>query len=132
MGSKTISRKPGKQRKRLYTAPWHRRHKLLTARLAPDLAEKYGVRRLPVRKGDTVLVCRGAFADSEGVVNKVDTKKLRLHIENITIEKTDGSIVPLPIAPCNVIITKLKMDKAREAMIARKVEAAKRQREKEE
>jgi len=79
-----------------------------------------------------VLVCRGAFADSEGVVGKVDMKNMRIHIENLTIEKADGSAVPLPIAPCNVIITKLKMDKAREAVIARKVEAARIQKEKEE
>ena len=120
-----VTRQPRKQRKRLYTKPWHQRHKLLTARLAPELSEKHGIRNLPVRKGDTVLVCRGAFRDSEGTVLKVDMKTIRIHIENITIDKVDGSAVPFPIPPCNVLITKLeKMDKIRQAIIDRKVAGA--------
>lgn len=116
-----VTRKPKKQRKRLYTAPWHKRHKLLTARLAPELAEKHGIRKLPVRKGDTVLVFRGAFRDSEGTVQGVDMKNVRLQIENITIDKVDGSAVSFPIPPSCVMITKLKMDKARQSIIDRKV-----------
>jgi large subunit ribosomal protein L24 len=117
-----VTRKPSKQRKRLYTKPWHQRHKLLTARLAPELAEKHGIRNLPVHKGDTVLVCRGAYRDSEGTVLKVDVKAVRIHVENITIDKVDGSAVPIPIPPSNVLITKLaKIDKTRQAIIDRKV-----------
>lgn len=116
-----VTRKPKKQRKRLYTAPWHRRHKLLHARLAPELVEKHGIRKMPVRKGDTVLVFRGAFRDSEGTVQGVDMKNVRLQIENITIDKVDGSAVPFPIPPSCVMITKLKMDKTRQAIIDRKV-----------
>jgi ribosomal protein uL24 len=114
------SRKPSKQRKRLYTAPWHQRRKLLTARLATDLAEKHGIRNLTVCKGDTVLITRGSFRDSEGVVTNVDTQNLRLHIENITMDKVDGSAVPFPIPASNVMITKLKLDKSRQTIIDRK------------
>jgi len=117
-----VSKKPKKQRKLLYSAPWHKRHKLLTARLAPELAEKHGIYKLPVRKGDTVLVFRGAFRDSEGTVTGVDMKNVRLQIENITIDKVDGSAVSFPIPPSCVMITKLKLDKARQAIIDRKVE----------
>lgn len=114
------SRKPRKQRKRLYTAPWHQRHKLLTARLSTELAEKHGIRNITVRKGDTVLITRGSFRDSEGVVQDVDTQRLRLHIENITMDKVDGSAVPFPIPASKVMITKLKLDKDRQAIIDRK------------
>jgi ribosomal protein uL24 len=114
------SRKPRKQRKRLYTAPWHQRRKLLTARLAADLAEKHGIHQLTVRKGDTVMITRGSFRDSEGVVTDVDTQNLRLHVENITMEKVDGSAVPIPIPAANVMITKLKLDKNRQTIIDRK------------
>lgn len=117
------SRKPKKQRKRRYTATWQRRHKYLTARLAPELVDKHGIRRLPVRKGDTVYVTRGAFRDSEGDVQAVDMKKCRIHIENISIEKVDGSAIPLPINPSNVMITKLKIDQTRQAIIDRKAAA---------
>lgn len=114
------SRKPRKQRKRLYTAPWHQRRKLLTARLSTELAEKHGIRNITVCKGDTVLITRGSFRDSEGLVQDVDTQNLRLHIENITIDKVDGSAVAFPIPASNVMITKLKLDKARQEIIDRK------------
>ena len=114
------SRKPRKQHKRLYLAPLHQRRKLLTARLSTELAEKHGIRNITVRKGDTVLITRGSFRDSEGLVQDVDTRGLRLQIENITIDKVDGSAVPFPIPASNVMITKLKLDKDRQAIIDRK------------
>lgn len=126
------SRKPKKQRKSRYTATWQRRHKYLTARLSPDLADKHGISRLPVRKGDTVYVTRGAFRDSEGDVQAVDMKKHRIHIENISIEKVDGSAIPLPINPSNVMITKLKIDQTRQAVIDRKAAARRTQEDQED
>jgi large subunit ribosomal protein L24 len=114
------SRKPRKQRKRLYTAPWHQRRKLLTARLSNELAEKHGIRNLIVVKGDTVLITRGSFRDSEGLVQDIDTQHQRLHIENITIDKVDGSAVPFPIPASKVMITKLKIEKGRQAIIDRR------------
>lgn len=120
---KMTSKKPKKQRKERYTAPWHRRRKYLTARLAPELVDKHGIRRIPICKGDTVLVTRGAFQDSEGDVIEVDMKNLRISIENITVEKMDGSAIPTPIRPSNVMLTKLKIDKSRQAVIDRKAAA---------
>ena len=99
--------------------------------LKPELVDKHGISRLPVRKGDTVYVTRGAFRDSEGDVQDVDMKKGRIHVENISTEKADGSAIPLPIAPSSVMITKLSIDKTRQAVIDRKV-AARLANEKEE
>lgn len=113
------SRKPKKQRKARYTAPWHRRHKYLTAKLAPELVDKHDIKRIPVRTGDTVYITKGAFRDSEGDVLEIDMKNIKLSIENITIEKTDGSAVPFLIRPENVMITKLQIDKSRQAVIDR-------------
>jgi large subunit ribosomal protein L24 len=117
------SRKPKKQRKARYTAPWHRRHKYLTAKLAPELVDKHGIKRIPVHTGDTVYITRGAFRDSEGDVLEIDMKNLKLSVENITLEKVDGSAVPFPIRPENVMITKLKIDKTRQTVIDRKAAA---------
>jgi large subunit ribosomal protein L24 len=92
---------------------------LLTARLAPELVDKHGIKRIPVVKGDTVYITRGAFRDSEGDIETVDMKNLRITIENIQIEKVDGTAVSLPIHPSNVMITKLKIDKMRQDVIDR-------------
>lgn len=126
------SQKPKKQRRERYSASWHQRHKFITAKLTSDLIEKHGIRRIPIHKGDTVYITRGAFRDSEGEVIDVDMKKLRIHIENITVEKVDGSTVPFPIRPSNVMITKLKIDKTRQAVIDRKATARRTIAEKED
>jgi len=119
------SKQPRKQRKFLYNAPLHIRNKLMTAPLSPDLRIKYGVKKLPVRKGDTVVVTRGDYKDLEGKVVKVDLKKYRIHIEGVTREKTDGSTVYYPVHPSNVMITKLDLsDKWRKKIIERKTAIA--------
>ena len=125
------SKKPKKQRKERYSAQWQRRHKFLTARLAPELVDKHGIKRIPVIKGDTVYVTRGAFRDSEGDIETVDMKNLKIHIENITIEKVDGTAISLPIHPSNVMITKLKIEKVRQDVIDR-IAAARRELEEKE
>lgn len=112
---KTVN--PRKQRKSLYIAPLHVRHKMFGARLAPELREKYGVKTLPVREGDEVLVMRGTFRGTEGKVVEVDTKKYRIHVENVTIEKADGTTVYYPLHPSKVMITKLKLDDERRKKI---------------
>ena len=103
----------GKQRKAIYTAPLHRRRKLLVAPLAPNLRTKEGVDKTTVRTGDTVLVIKGAYTDIEGKVNKVDYKKLWILVDGVTRERSDGSQVFQPVRPSNVLITKLKKDKKR-------------------
>jgi len=97
----------------------------MTAPLSPDLRIKYDVKKLPVRKGDTVVVVRGDYKDLEGKVVKVDLKKYRIHIEGVTREKTDKSTVYYPVHPSNVMITKLDLsDKWRKKILERKATAA--------
>jgi len=107
---KVTSSKPSVQRKILYNAPMHLRRKLLSARLSKELKEKYGVKNLPVRKGDTVKIMRGDYAGGEGKVSEVNTKKIRIYIENVTREKTSGSTVKVPIHPSKVMIVGLNLD----------------------
>lgn len=116
---RTVS--PRKQRKALYNAPLHVRHKMFGARLAPELREKYGVKTLPIREGDEVLIMRGVFRGTEGKVVEVDTKNYRIHVENATVEKADGTTTYYPIHPSKVMITKLKLDdEVRKKIIERK------------
>ncbi len=117
----TRSAKPSKQRKALFNAPLHKRQKLVTAPLSRELREKYGVKRLPVRSGDTVRVMRGKWAGHEGKVVKVDLKKIRLHIEGVQIKKADGTPVYYPIHPSKVMIISLNLsDPLRREIIERK------------
>ncbi len=113
MGQKDYSKKPGKVRKRMYTDPQHRQRKRLTARLVESLQDKHGKKRVPIRKGDSVLIVRGDFSDIEGKVDSVDYKASRLTIEGVDREKADGTRVLMKIPPSSVMITKLQSDKRR-------------------
>jgi len=110
MARLTASRQPRKQRKALYKAPLHLRQKLVSAPLSPELREKYGVRNVPVRKGDKVRVMRGDFRGHEGKVVKVDLRDTRIYIDGVTIKKADGTPVFRPIHPSNVMIVELNLD----------------------
>lgn len=77
------------------------------------------VRSIPIRKDDEVQIVRGSNKDKEGKVTSVYRLKYVIHIERVTREKTSGQSVPLGIHPSNVVITKLKLDKDREAILER-------------
>ena len=102
--------KPTKQRKMLYNAPAHVRHRLLAAHLSRDLSASHEVKSLPVRSGDTVRVMRGDHRGVEGKVTRVDLAKYRVYLEGLTREKVDGTTVFLAVHPSKVMITRLNLD----------------------
>jgi large subunit ribosomal protein L24 len=112
---------PRVQRKQLRTMPLHQRHRLFNAPLSSELREKYGVKRLPVRVGDTVRIMRGDFTGTEGKVVNVDLKRVRVFVEGVQIKKADGTPVYYPIHPSKVMIVKLDLsDKYRVRIIERR------------
>ena len=64
---------------------------------------------------------RGNYKGREGKVVQVYRKKWVIHIERITREKVNGATVNVGIDPSKVVITKLKIDKDRKALLERKV-----------
>jgi large subunit ribosomal protein L24 len=117
----TKVKNPRKQRKRLYNAPAHIRHKIMAAPLTIDLAKKHGVKTLPIRKGDTVRIQRGDNKGFEGKISRVDLKNYRIYLEGLTREKVDGTNIFLPVHPSKVIIKNFSLnDKKRKAIVERK------------
>ena len=76
---------------------------------------------MPIRKDDEVTVVRGSFKGREGKVVQVYRKKWVIHIERITREKVNGATVNVGVDPSKVVITKLKLDKDRKALLERKM-----------
>ncbi len=106
--------KARKVRKEIYNAPKHKRKEMISSHLNDDLIEKYGLRSLPVRKGDTVKIVRGLWKGTEGKVSGVDINKMVISVEGVLINKADKKQVPKWVHPSNVIITKLDLsDKIR-------------------
>jgi large subunit ribosomal protein L24 len=116
------SSKPTKQRKMLFNAPYHLRRKMLTAMVSEEITKEYGIKRIEVKKGDTVKVMRGDNVGFEGKVAQVNTKTGRIAIEGLTRKKADGTPVYIWIHASKVMITKLDLsDNKRKASIERKV-----------
>jgi len=123
-----MSGKASKQRKFRYNAPNHIRRKMIAARVDDHLRYPGGdyskipiyPRSMPVRKGDKVKVLRGKHTGHEGKVTLVSLKKLKIEVEGCVYPKADGTSIPRPIDPSNVIITHLDMsDKKRKEMVER-------------
>jgi len=116
------SKQPRKQRKFLYNADLHLRHKLISAHLSPELRKKYNRRSFPLRKGDEVKIMRGEFKGKSGKIMRVDLKKYKVYIEGIMRKKVDGTEVPVPIHPSNLMIINLNLqDKERVKALERTV-----------
>jgi large subunit ribosomal protein L24 len=119
---------PRKQRKLLYNAPAHLRHKLMAAPLSPQLIALKGAKTLPVRKGDTVRIMRGDHKGFEGKISRVDLKNYRIYVEGLTREKVDGTVIFVPVHPSKVIIKNLNLDdKWRKAIVETKKELPKKE-----
>lgn len=101
---------PRKQRKLVYQAPLHVRHKHFSSSLSSSLRNSHKVTSLPIRSGDTVRVMRGDRKGFEGKVTSVDQKKYKIFIEGVTREKVDGTTTLVPIHPSKVMITSLNLD----------------------
>merc|ERR1712028_287763 len=118
--SANVSSSRRKSRKAHFSAPSSVRRKIMSAHLNKELAQKHHVKSMPIRKDDEVIVVRGSNRGREGKVIQVYRKKYVIHIERVTREKSNGSTVNVGIHPSNVMITKLKLDKDRRAILDRK------------
>jgi len=97
----------------------------MSAPLSKELRKKYNVRAVPIRKDDEVQVVRGTHKGRDGKVTTVYRKKWIIHIEKLTREKANGATVNLGFHPSKVVITKLKIDRDREALLARRARTPK-------
>ncbi len=104
-----VSKKPSKQRKRFFHAPLHKRGKIMSVHLSPELREKYGVRAVPIRVGDRVRILRGDNKGIEGKVTRVDRKNYRVYVENVVRENARGEKIPIPIHYSNLMIVELDL-----------------------
>ncbi|TRM62615.1 translation protein SH3-like domain-containing protein [Schizophyllum amplum] len=95
-----------KSRKAHFDAPSSIRRKIMSSSLSKELRGKHNTRSLPIRKDDEVRIVRGKYKGREGKVTQRD--------------KSNGSTSPIGIHPSNVVITTIKLDKDRRAILDRK------------
>lgn len=104
-----MSIQPRKQRKMIYNQPLHKMRKSIRVHLSRELLEKYALRSMVLRKGDTVKVIRGSFKGHVGSVAKVFPRRRLVSIDGATITKADGKKKPKLFNFSNLVITKLDL-----------------------
>ena len=110
---KVKSKKPRNQRNALRKVKNHQVCKVFTAPLDEALQEEFGVKRLSLRKDDSVRIVSGEFEGIEGNILKIDKKTRRIQIEEVTHEKKDGSTYYIPISICKIVITKFHTENSK-------------------
>lgn len=110
-----------KSRKLHFSAPSSVKRVLMSAPLSKELRAQYGRRSIPIRKDDEVIIVRGAKKSAERTakVTAVYRRRWVIHVEKISRDRSTGQTVQIGVHPSNVVITKLKLDKDREAILAR-------------
>jgi len=115
-----VSSSRRKSRKLHFSAPSSVRRKIMSSALSKELRNKYHARSLPVRKDDEVRIVRGKYKGRDGKVTQVYRKKWVIHVDRVQRDKANGSSVPIGIHPSKVVITTIKLDKDRRAILDRK------------
>lgn len=65
-------------------------------------------------------ITRGKYKGRDGKVTQVYRKKWMIHIDRVQRDKSNGASVPIGIHPSKVVITQIKLDKDRRAILDRK------------
>ena len=119
------TKKPSKQRKRLYKGKLHERKHVLTAHLSKELRKETGKRSLMIKKEDKVRIMRGQNKKKEGKIVKGDHKKAKVFIEKLTRKKADGTEKLIPVKASNLLIIELERKDDKRLKRTRKTETKK-------
>ena len=115
---RTTSSQPRKQRLARANAPHHQARKQMASHLSEELLLKYNRRSMTVITGDEVKLLRGDHRGKSGKIVAVDVSVRKVVVEGVTNKKADGTEVPLPVDPSNLLIVKLNLeDKRRQAKL---------------
>lgn len=103
----TGSVSPKKQRKYRMNAPLHIKRQMLSVHLSKELRQVYKTRNVPVKKGDTVVIMRGKFKGTEGKIDRVYTKQLKVSIDSVKRTTKKGNKVPFKLRPSALLIKEI-------------------------
>jgi len=121
-----LTTKPSKQRRLAALATEKDLQRQMRGNLSEKLREKYGIRSVSVRKGDTVKILRGDFAGIEGKVIETDRRSQRVTVEGVTREKVSGEQTRVPVHVSKITVTSLDMgDRWRSEKLEKKPEEPK-------
>ncbi|MBI4399838.1 50S ribosomal protein L24 [Candidatus Micrarchaeota archaeon] len=117
----TSSKQRRKQRKARFTAPMHKRQRLVNVHISKELKQKLKTKRrsIGIRKGDKVKIMCGSKKGFIGKVAEVDLRSLKILVEGTTTRKAKGTEVLLPVDPSNLLLLDGDFEKNRKEILDR-------------
>ena len=115
-------KKQKKQRRSFALRKLHLEGKELGAHLSKELRKSLGMRSLQLRKGDKVKVMRGSHNGFSGKIIKINRRKCQVFLENLNRKKADGTEVPLPLHPSNLLLVELERSDEKRIKVKKKTE----------
>ena len=114
-----------KQRKYRYTAPNHRRRKMVFVHIGKELRAKLGTARRSIQphKGDKVKVLRGDHKGHSGKIFEVDLSTLKIYVEGANSRTAKGVEKLVALDPSNLVIFEGEFVKDRLAALNRSPKA---------
>jgi len=106
---KKVTKNPGKQRLKVYKGALHTKRKLLVCPLDKNLQKQHSLKRISVRKGDSVKVIVGDNKGKSGKVEKVDYSKSKVYVKEIKYKNARAQEKMTPLVASNLVITDLVM-----------------------
>lgn len=98
------SKQPRRQIKFRANAPNHIQKKFMVAPLTKSLRQRYGEKRIIIKKGDEVKITRGKFKGKQGKINIVDVKNSRIQITGVQRTKKGGEKLETWFNPSKVLL----------------------------
>ncbi len=108
-----VTKNPGKQRLKIYKGKLHTKRKLLVCPIDKSLQKQHGIKRISVRKGDSVKIIVGSYKGKTGKVEKVDYTKSKVFIKEIKIKNIKGQEKMIPFVASNLLITDIVLSDLR-------------------
>jgi large subunit ribosomal protein L24 len=105
--NKNVTKNPGKQRLKIYKGKLHTKRKLLVCPVDKPLQKQHNIKRISVRKGDTVKIIVGDNKGKTGKVEKVDYSKSRVYVNDIKYKNARAQEKMSPLVASNLLITDL-------------------------
>mmetsp|Transcript_10472 Transcript_10472/g.23362 ORF Transcript_10472/g.23362 Transcript_10472/m.23362 type:complete len:118 (+) Transcript_10472:614-967(+) len=87
--------------------------KLMSSPTSKNLKIKYEIKRIPIRRGDYVIILRGNQKGKLGKITQCSRRNFFIFVENVIGVKTSNMNYFIQINPSNVLVSKINLTDTR-------------------
>ena len=116
----TFSRR--KNRKSFYNLSSSDKRITMSSPVIKEIENKYKIKKIPVRRGDHVLILRGSHKGKNGKVIQCSRKNFYIFVDKVTGTRTSKNNYYIKLKASNVIIEKINLSESRQGKFLKSIE----------